>query len=234
MTYLQFIDYGDKSSTLKVISLHGFPSVRSKQNREIAQGIADELQCRVRVVLYPGLSCSGLFSFKKTIEAMVTQFPELTADEGKVSQKIDLLGHSFGGFAALLLAAEYPQLVRRMVLLSPLLKFSPSASDVSAFFRNILSTNSNASLNTLTPDELGQEFHDLSKIYQTEKSIERLDPKLKVKLMQARGDTVTPTAIAEEFRRHFKCDLNFELVEQDHSFLVDRLALSKQIAQFFK
>src|SRR6478672_9105527 len=116
--YLQFIDYGDSSAPLKVVSLHGFPSVRSKQNRELAQGIADALNCRVRVILYPGLSSDGLFSFSKTIDALLAEFPSLIEPENK----INLLGHSFGGFAAILLAATYPKLIKKMVLLSPLLR----------------------------------------------------------------------------------------------------------------
>ncbi len=237
MQYLEHIDYGDPKAPLKVISLHGFPSIRSKQNRELAQGVADELGCRVRVVLYPGLSTSGLFSFKKTIDALLNEFPAIIADDSKEKiepTKVGLLGHSFGGFCALLLAAKFPQLIERVVLLSPLLKFNSSINDVAGFFKSILGTNQNQEVNTLSPVELGQEFHDLSKQYSVEKLISELDPKLKIEMLQARVDGVTPTQTAEEFRQHFKCDFKFELVDQDHSFLIDRPQLAKKIAAYFK
>lgn len=228
MQYLKYIDYGDSASPLKVISLHGFPSIRSKQNREIAKGIADELGCRVRVVLYPGLSTSGIFSFKKTIKALVEEFPALT--EGK---PVGVLGHSFGGFCAILLTANFPKLINQLVLLSPLLRFNSSVSDVTGFFTAILS-DSSSEVQTLTPSQLAGEFNELSKEYAVEQLIASFEPHLKVKFMQARNDGVTPTAIAKEFRKSFKSDFDFELVDQDHSFLIERPALAKKIAEFFR
>lgn len=230
MGYLQFVDYGSSDAPLRVVSLHGFPSIRSVQNRELAANISKELSCRVRVVLYPGLSCPGVFSFKKAIKAMLEEFPALVDSDG-VSSKIDLLGHSFGGFCAILLASKFPTLVRRMTLLSPLLRFSASPPEVTHFFNTLLSTSSG--IDTLSSQELAGEFYDLAKEYQVENLIAKLAPDLEVKFMQARKDTITPTTTAEQFRHYFKCKFAFELVDQDHSFLSDRSALSHEIAAFF-
>lgn len=235
MQYLQHIDYGDQAAPLKVISLHGFPSIRSKQNRELAQGIADALKCRVRVVLYPGLSSPGIFSFKKTIIALIKEFPALITDRSRATtEKIDLLGHSFGGFCAILLAAKFPKLVKRVVLLSPLLRFNPSVTDVTGFFKGLLSVGIGDEVKTLAPEVLAEEFKDLSEDYSVKELIHELDPKLKLKFMQARIDNVTPTQMAEDFRQYFKCEFDYELVDQDHSFLIDRPGLSLKIADYLK
>lgn len=226
MGYLQYIDYGNSSSPLKVVSLHGFPGVRSKQNREIAQGIADALSCRVRVVLYPGLSTEGKFSFERTIDALLKEFPNIA------EHRIDLVGHSFGGFSAILLASRYPQLVHKLVLLSPLLKFASTADQALSFFKNIITSNDGIS--TESPEDLAMEFEELSKGFNVAQLVAELSPSMPVKFMQARTDTITPTVIAEDLRKYFRGKIDYELVEQDHSFLLDRPTLAKKIAEFLR
>lgn len=227
MSYLRFIDYGKSEWPLGVISFHGFPGIRSKQNREIAEGISNHLSRRARVVLYPGLSAEGEFSFTKTIDALINEFPALVEEK-----KIDVLGHSFGGFNSLLMASKYPEFINRLALLSPLLKFASTVPQAISFFKNIVTVNSG--INTRSAEDLGHEFQQLSLKYKVEDIIANIDPKIKIEMLQARNDQITPTAVAEEFQKYFKGDFKFKLVDQDHSFLTDRPELAKEIANFFK
>lgn len=230
MRNLQYIDFGHSSWPLSVVSLHGFPSVRSQQNRELAENISRILQKRVRVVLYPGLSCEGEFSFEQTLKWLMKEFPELI--EQYRNSKIQLLGHSWGGFCALALAQKFPEMISKIVLLSPLLQFNAKSSQVRPFFEKILSDN--PQLRTVSADELAGEFASLAKRFPPQQLISSLDPKIEIDFLQARSDEITPTAVAEEMRAHFRGKLIFELVDQDHSFLIDRPKLSQKIAELFR
>lgn len=226
MSYLQYIDYGSRSWPLKIVSLHGFPSIRSKQNRELAENLAKLTQQRVRVVLYPGVSCEGIFSFKKTLEALINEFSILTENS-----RVGLLGHSWGGFCSIVLASIYSTQISKMVLMSPLLKFSKESNQLRDFFLQAI--NSSSSIRTLPVDQLAKEFIEIAQEFPAENVIASISPEIDIVLLQARRDEITPTAIAEEMKNHFKGKFQYELVDQDHSFLIDRPKLSDKLAQYF-
>jgi poly(3-hydroxyalkanoate) synthetase len=226
MSYLQYIDYGDSTWQMSIISLHGFPSIRSKQNRELAENISKILKKRVRVVLYPGLSCEGTFSFTKTLDSLVNEFPSLSEQKS-----VQILGHSWGGFCALVLASKFPEQIKKMVLLSPLLKFSTDLSQLTEWFSQTI--DSNSMIHTLPAEQLAKEFIEIATKFPTEKVISQISPEIEISLLQARADHITPTAIAEEMKNNFKGKFSYQLVDQDHSFLIDRPKLSDNLAKYF-
>lgn len=211
----------------EVVSLHGLPGVRSRQNRLIAERIAALTQKPTHVLFYRGLGeAPGVFSCAGSVLDVRLFFEERFAS-GVTT--VDLIGHSFGGFLSLLVGHLYPNRVRRIVLLSPLVQFFEP--DLSArFFQDLKSNYPHFGWDEGV--NLAQEFHRLGEQYPPIRLIQSLSRNLEVLYLQAKDDDITPVFAAEEARRFFSCQLDFRLVDQDHAFLSNREELASTIAAF--
>lgn len=217
-----------RGKKLVTVFLHGFPAVRSKQNREIAEIVARETGRPVELLLYSGLGfAAGVFSFRKTLHEVGEYFDGLFAS-GR-AEKVDLVGHSWGGFLALVLASRNPARVRRVVLMSPLLKFA-GESDAARGFDGV--ARDNPVLRLGNTSELAADFAEVGKSHPTEELIRRLPASVEVLFLQAKEDELTPLAYAEAARAFFAKKPHFEIADNNHSFLRDRPALAKKIAAF--
>jgi pimeloyl-ACP methyl ester carboxylesterase len=208
------------------VFLHGFPALRSKQNIELAEGFAIATGRRVLVPLYDGLSRSpGIFWFSQTLLEVRQLVSSLSN-----SVLVDLVGHSWGGYMALALAAEASARLRRMVLISPLLNFGTLDVVTGGFTE--YSTNP---LLTLPPaKELAADFMSLGAHASGEALVSQVDPAIDVLFLQAARDTTTPPDIAQASLKHFVRQPEFELVDNDHSFLANRAALTARIVEFLE
>lgn len=210
------------------ISLHGFPAIRSKQNLEIAKRISERTGRRVDALLYSGLGrAPGVFSysqcFQETRDYVMGLFERGEADN------IDLVGHSWGGYQALRLAAELGSRVRKLVLISPLLHFRQSEKVIERYKQYMAE---HPEITTLEPSDLHRDYLHVAGEASPESLISRLSEAIEVLILQAMSDEVTPAATAEKMLALFPRHPLYELVDNDHSFLRDRPQVSDRIAAF--
>lgn len=210
-----------------IVLLHGFPGITTKQNRDLASLFYEKLGWPSVIVFYPGLSVNpGKFKYTDTY-ALVTKtvkgFLELNPD-----LKIHLYGHSFGGYLSLRLAKDFNKNIEQIFLLSPLLHVIDKD-----FFTELI--------NKLYTEQSYLDRYSLEELYEDHKKFgvgyfpDELKPYLtskKVKIYQARLDTITPTSIALEFIKN--TNIQYEESEQDHSFLTDRMEVFNKALDFFK
>lgn len=109
-----------------VLFLHGFPAEAGK-NEDIALKIAESLGCDTYVPHYPGLGENqGEFSFQGCILSSIELAQTLLKRFHYT--KLDLVGHSWGGFVAYHLASILKE-TQSLVLLAPFSK-NPSEKEV--------------------------------------------------------------------------------------------------------
>lgn len=217
----------DQNTKNIVVLLHGFPGITTKQNRDLAPLFYEQLDWPSVIIFYPGLSVNpGKFTYTEayalvtnTIKGFLVKNPDL---------KIHLYGHSFGGYLSLRLTKDFTKNIEQIFLLSPLLhEIDP------AFFKELI--------DKLYTEQSYLERHSLETLFEDyQKFIVGYDPaelkkylrSKRVKLYQARLDTITPTPIAVEFVKNTA--IEYEESEQDHSFLTDRTEVLNKALEFFK
>lgn len=217
----------------RLVFFHGYPGVRSKQNRDIAESLAMSLGSEAHVLLYSGLTqAPGEFSFQACM-ADVEAYLESILVQAK--GPIDLVGHSWGGFLALNTVYKYKKFIRRLALMSPLLYFPTPSSQpddrLRLYFEEMARENPALQLGR-TEDRL-QEFAALGRTHDVDAYIASIPKEVPVLFLQADKDEITPTAIALDKQKKFLCPLTFELVPTDHSFLTARDALAERLRRFF-
>lgn len=208
------------------VFLHGFPGVRSKQNRVFAEEFSRKTGRRSLVVLYDGLGFSaGEFSFSKCLSQVEELFESLLAT---TKGKIDIVGHSWGGFLALKMAARCGDRIRRIILLSPLLKFFP-VDVCSPSFANTAQENPQLRLGDTS--KLAEDFAGVGEATPTESLVEAVPDGVEIVFLQSTTDEITPLNIAESALPFFRKKPRFERVETDHSFLVDRSKIVERVTE---
>jgi len=218
------------SEALITVFLHGFPALHSKQNREIAEVAANSLERETHLLFYAGLGFApGEFRFQKCLTDVAGYFSELIEKRPKL--RIDVVGHSWGGYLALQMANRFPSQIRRMVLMSPLLMFSAINLGVETLQDY---ARDNSMLTFGDPDELALDFVETGRSIPPAELIGRVSEAIEILFLQARNDEITPTRIALNMIDDFKRRPTFEIVDTDHSFVVDRPRLSQRIAAFLK
>jgi pimeloyl-ACP methyl ester carboxylesterase len=213
---------------------HGFPGLRSKQNRDLAEQMARSTGRPSYVFLYPGLTqAEGSFSFPACLDAVHRQVESLL---GIDEFQVDLVGHSWGGFLGLSLLSRFPTRIRRAVLLSPLLSFGQPDSESHILTEKAFEKMGleNPDLKLGHPSILAEEFRGVGLKYPAESIIGGISDRAEILILQSRLDEITPADVAMGYLSYFKKKPFFELVETDHSFLLNRSATSERIQRFLK
>ena len=234
---MQVLNFGrEEAAGPCLIFLHGFPALRSKQNREFAEIVSHETGLYSVLPLYRGLGFSpGQFSFTSCLTELFNwyrNFLDARRTRGLHLNTI-FIGHSFGGFISLLLATRDLAPVNKMILLSPLLEFTVPENLNERSFREAQDKNPN--LNLLEPTSLARDFQDVGRRWSVPELLSGLcllQPDVPILFLQARDDKVTPTSTALAMKDQFPAQLKFELVDQDHSFLINRPAIAARIIRF--
>jgi pimeloyl-ACP methyl ester carboxylesterase len=241
---MQSVTYGAIENNGPImVFLHGFPGLRSKQNRDFAETAVRELGGVAYVALHSGLGVApGKFSFTNCLHEVREFFKGIVKEasgaadvhggSGTARRPVYLVGHSWGGLMSLILASEYPDVVDRVVLLSPLLDFR-SLGDVRAGFAEMV--REHAQLEFGSVEELANDYHHLARQISVEEIIEKIPSRIRVLLLQSQGDQVTPTEVARKRLAHFKNRPEFVEVDVNHSFLGHaRGEVGERIVSFFR
>lgn len=225
---MEILKYGPLEGNLVNVMLHGFPGIHSKQNREIAEVIADRTGNRTEVFLYSGLGVApGVFSFRKCISDVEARVAEILEESS--STKISLIGHSWGGYLALRLASIYASRLEKLVLMSPLLEFpneEVARHGLKAYKHEY------PQLNFGDLDALADELSNIANENTPFDLIATIPEEIDVLFLQAKNDEITPDANAIKALEYFKRPPIFEFVETDHSFVGDRPRIARRIAEF--
>lgn len=222
-----------KPEAPRFVFLHGYPGVRSKQNRDVAEVLAERFRREAHVLLYSGLTqAPGEFSFRNCMDDVRSYLDSILTHE---ANPIDLVGHSWGGFLALNVISEYRKFIRRVALMSPLLQFPPPSPTIDdrlrRYFEEMAKENSALRLGN-TEDRL-KEFIEVGQAHPTDELIAKIPEEIPVLFLQAEKDDVTPTSVARAKQNLFKGPIQFELVATDHSFLTGRDDLARRLVEFF-
>jgi pimeloyl-ACP methyl ester carboxylesterase len=219
----------DLSGPRLTLFLHGFPGIRSRQNRDLAEALAERTGRPSHLFLYAGLSqVEGQFSFRECLAGVHAGVERIL---GQGEFEIDVVGHSWGGFLALTLMDRHPQRIRRAVLMSPLLEFAAEALCERAFAEM---ARENPQISIGDPLGLAKEFKGVSLDFPTDTLISSISEKTRLLILQSREDEITPASVAAGFLPRFRQQPLFEIVETDHSFLGDRAWLANRIGDFLQ
>lgn len=222
---MKFLEFKGEGVAVKPITifLHGFPGVRSIQNRDIAEKTAQTTGRTCYVPLYPGLGFSdGEFSFRACQKIVAEFVAEMIERHGQV----DLVGHSWGGYQSLALAAKHGQKIGRLVLMSPLLDFfNVDIADES--FKGTAKNNPQLNLGNI--DVLAKEFVEVGTETPAVTLAEKVHPLTQVRVLQAKTDEVTPAKHAEALLSHFNELPIYQTIDTDHSFVANREFATEEI-----
>ncbi len=205
----------------RTIFLHGFPGFKTRQNQDYAAKLQDHLGGRCDVLFYSGLGvATGVFNFASCVAEVRSYVSEICRSHK--AEQLNLVGHSWGGFLTLLLCNEFPDQIKNIALISPLLAFR-AAHDARISLGQTKDEYPNMQLAPL--EELTAEFGRVADQYPVDQLIKNLNPALRVLFIQARNDLITRTEVAHEKRGLFPMKLNYHEIDTDHSFLTEREAV---------
>lgn len=216
----------DQNTENIVVLLHGFPGITTQQNRDLAPIFYEKLGWPSVIVFYPGLTMNpGKFSYTETYSLVTRTLKSYL--EKNPNLKINLYGHSFGGYLSLRLAKDFNKNIERIFLLSPLLHII-SKEFFTEFVGKLYTEHSY--LERFPLEDLFNDHQKFVHDYDPQDLKVFLQSK-KVKLYQSRLDTITPTATALEFVKN--TNIQYEESEQEHSFLTDRMEVCHKALEFF-
>jgi pimeloyl-ACP methyl ester carboxylesterase len=214
------VEYGDSQGPTQplLVFLHGFPGLRSKQNRDLAEQAANGVSGKSFVALYSGLGqAPGQFSFSGCLldvrgffHDLMTKWPD---------RQFTLVGHSWGGLMALILASEFPSRIHSLVLLSPLLDFKGENGQGIGREEFIEMGREHPEISFGGADFLSADFDNLGKQIDIPAVIEKIPAQTQILFLQAKNDKITPESVAKQLLPHFRATVSYREIEVDHSFL---------------
>lgn len=196
---------------------HGFPGIRSRQNRDLAEMVSHEIGFDSYVFHYAGLKVvPGPFSFVQSIEDSIDFCRQLLGRYGR----LHLVGHSFGGLVACEVLRQFQEAIGSLTLLSPLVDF-----EIQDDSRKRISTEVRESYPDLFSDADELRLLDEWKIlYKHFRPILHTDSLSSTPclILQSKDDPYTPEPITLRLVRAWRGPIQYLEVHEDHSFLTDR------------
>ena len=218
-----------------VILLHGYPG--NEKNLDLAQALKRS-GINVFFCNYRGTwGSEGLFTIDNAIadvHRFIDYLQNLPPDNDLHVDvtKIWLVGHSFGGFFALIVGSQRSEIQRVVAIAPPNLALLLSIPEVrenpDGWLQNSVVT---APLN-----EFMAELLEKPSVYDSFAVAEKFT-KRDVLLIGAGRDEVLPpdkfhTPLVEEFTKHSSINFEHQIFHDDHSFSSHRIALSRSIVNW--
>lgn len=226
---MEFLVHGEITKNTKhvVILLHGFPGISTKQNRDLAPICSERLDAPTTIIFYPGLSVNpGKFKYTKTYDLIckfIRQCLEMNRD-----MKFSLFGHSFGGYLSLRLAKDFNNHIEKIFLLSPLLHVI-SDQLLEELVTKLYTENSHLERHTL--EEFYEDHKKFVPGYEPDE-LKKYLSNIKVKLLQSKEDTITPTPVAKNYVKD--TSIVYEESWQEHAFISDRQEVFDKVVAFLQ
>lgn len=202
---------------LKVLFLHGFPGLKTRQNRDLDEAVKAGLGLQTLRPLGRGLGVEpGTFRFTEEIDRREADC------RGHADQSLVLVGHSWGGYQALHLASRCPEKLRGVILMSPLMGIP---KDLQPILTQIHAEH--PEVNWGSDRELISDGEALGAQQPFEKTLEKIPGDLRITILQAKEDPITPDDLLIAKLGHFKRAPWVRFLETDHQFLVNRPAVTR-------
>jgi esterase/lipase len=202
--------------------IHGFPSWSTK-NYDIAEHLC-LMGYEVIIPHHKGLGLSnGAFSFKNSISDIKKLIKSIKKE--KPTQKISIIGHSWGGFISLQLN-QYVE--DHLILLAPLLEI-PSSLKLNNFV-NYFFTNYPKETKSYTKNNLKKEFQELQNNFKLSTFIKNIK-RQKLLLIHGILDDLIPIEHSIEFSKKISEEIKFDFIKinEDHRLSKNRDRVFNQI-----
>ena len=206
---------------------HGFPGESTRQNFDFAEKTVRLSGKPVYQIVYSGLGeAPGKFSFKRSLDESRAFLDYLRVRY----KRVNIVAHSWGAFVALnALHDSQIEHSGKITLLNPL-TFLPEKQHMPAILDSVLAEFPHLKDKFEANSSLLQEIEDL-RIRNI--PLEFAD-KLKIKpgqlnLLQSKEDSEVPPSTSKDFSMRLQVKHNYELVDSDHSFLVNREVVFKRL-----
>ena len=206
-----------------VLIIHGFPSHTTKHH-----DLATRLALRgwaTYMIHHEGFGESkGKFSFLPAVEKM----REIASYIAKIhgSDKIHLIGHSFGGFVSLAIK----ELASSLTLLCPLFTFDKKSID-DFVPRTFVDHKDN--LRYTSEKELEEGLHALLAKYPASKLVSGLS-EMDTFLLHGTNDETIPVESSRTLSEFLGSESTYKEVEDDHRFFEDRVGLMDLVSERFQ
>ena len=219
-SFLEFKNQEKGHTKGAILLLHGFPGYQAR-NDDIAQSLSQQTQSDSYLLLYPGLSGEGEnFLFTNVLE----ESKKLLKHLNEQYDQIILLGHSFGGFIALRLLNQNPELFEKLILLNPMTAVPPLEAT-----KEILNTFLEAEKEKGRAQKpFNQLLDDISLLKSWE--VQSFHHQKTTLVVIGENDLVLDPVTMQSFFKDSQA--NLKLLEQNHWFDEDRKHLINLLIEF--
>jgi pimeloyl-ACP methyl ester carboxylesterase len=212
-----------------ILFFHGFPATRGVKNLDLADLVQREVRQDTYLLHYQGLGESpGAFKFTDSI-AEASRVVQMIAQDHK---ELCLVGHSWGGLVAMNMAQRHPEKIRSVVLLSPFCDVKKT-EPLYDFFINKAREDFNVFGNQTEADVI-RDFDVVLENHLPKFMAPKLADHIRVSVIQAGRDDVTPPATAKVLLPLFKKAPTYIELDQDHSFTQSRKELAEALTRLIK
>lgn len=204
-----------------ILFLHGLPGIKTEQNQDLAALIHSDFNRDVLIQFGEGLGVrQGTFGFTSETNHKLELLNSLP------SANITLVGHSWGGYQALVLAKELPSKITRLVLMSPLMGIMPRP-EIKAILTQQQQDHPQVNYGDLDP--LLKNAEDFNALYPIEKVVAQIPDSTRITILQAKDDPVTTPKKLKGLLPLFQKQPMLLELDCDHQFLVNRPLLIKAL-----
>jgi pimeloyl-ACP methyl ester carboxylesterase len=215
-----------------ILMLHGFPAEPVKdpatdKNIDLAFQL-NEVGHEVLLIHYNGLGLNrdGSFLFSSSISDSISAASSML----ERSPKINLIGHSWGGYVSIILKNKFKHRINRTILLSPFV-FLPDELTLKNVLRQLCLDVPYVLKGNKTSDDLTDDLirSDIDYFKYKEEIIKEL---INTSIYHAIDDNEVPVESSQRI-----CSLNpqikMNLCPTDHSFKTNRMIVTNQIIREF-
>ena len=217
-----------------LVIFHGFPCKNPiTKNHDIAEIVHKELGIDTYLLHYSGLGDSkGKFSFKQSIEESTTFFENVCAN--KQYQKINLLGHSWGGLISLDILKSKFKLINKVILFSPYTLLLPPGNQFDQILKETIKNNPNI----FKIDDFQKVKNEINFVRDNKNpqttNIKNTFNLNKIYIMQALEDDEVPPSVNRNFHNLLNNKAHYLEIDTNHDFVKNRNKIIGHVISYLK
>jgi pimeloyl-ACP methyl ester carboxylesterase len=212
------------------LHLPGFPGEETERNEDLAFFLSDHFKIPAYVVHYRGLGAHrGDFAFKQSLVDATAAYENLLS----LGHTVYLIGHSWGGYAALALTQKLLQnsrpLPARFALMCPYAQL-PTGDRLKATLSSLFAEAPR--FGSVSQESVAAEVDAIRSSHDTVKVAQTYAARLPMLICQGTRDQTVPAPLTTAFAQSVPA-ARYELWDDNHLFTVDRPRLFQLMREFF-